>query len=897
MDKNSLHFRGTYRNLYEVNRAYPNGGVDGDYVDINGWQHWWNPDRGTWCVNENRDSYWDEVLSTVQNLLFSKACVSESDFPLNPTDEEKRFGYFYNGELYLWTGTNGTVRNGQYRSFGVVQGERGVGVSSIAQTSTSNVDGGKNEITVTLTNGDSYKFFTYNGTGRNKGYYYRTLDELKQAVPSPTVTDWAIVDGSVYVCDEAGVWKDTTYSWKPIKLNPFVTELNKMDMPTSTGYLYWNGQSFGWKTPVVNNGGGNTGGGTSIDLSEYSWWGRKFDPASKSITGEMSSVTGIEFQSTNGETVIRKKLHLDKNGDLCFDGNLYATGGITALGSGGGTSGGSSASLGTLLTKLNSDNPFPTDNGQVLTYDGSNFVWKTSTGSGGGSTTGGIRIKRNGSTLKDSNGDVLSCTSINFKYGENWNSTPILINSDNEISVDLSVVANNGNNSSSSSSYPLTIYNGSSNTDYITYDGSSSAYLKFKNGFSISKVGLGYEISVSGGGSGSSGTTAGKLRFRKDTESDREAYWNGESDFRIIFGSGLNVSWDSNTQITLSATGGSSTGGSVDLSSYLTKTEASRTYAAKSHTHSAASITGFEDAVKLIKVNNAVKADKATQLANGRYIWGQSFNGTGDINGNLQMGSAGGDSIQLWMNNGNMLDRTNNVLHIGYGLKELSDGEIWLDANTTKVYTDNMTKHYDFKSNVFDVNSNQIHFGSETNGGRISWDAANNAFKIEGNVYATGGITALGVSNNATTSNNVDFTFKSVTSKRNIIYSDDNWPFKIYPKNNTENPLFFYHDGAHWNIYDDNYENLILQSGCIIDSDGWVCSPQFSCNDNGKMVLDGSSFLLGSESNDVDVLFYYSGSSYKLDMSKAISIGVFTKLSTQELSALQARMIKKKAVS
>lgn len=759
MDKNSLHFRGTYRNLYEVNRAYPNGGVDGDYVDINGWQHWWNPDRGTWCVNENRDSYWDEVLSTVQNLLFSKACVSESDFPLNPTDEEKRFGYFYNGELYLWTGTNGTVRNGQYRSFGVVQGERGVGVSSIAQTSTSNVDGGKNEITVTLTNGDSYKFFTYNGTGRNKGYYYRTLDELKQAVPSPTVTDWAIVDGSVYVCDEAGVWKDTTYSWKPIKLNPFVTELNKMDMPTSTGYLYWNGQSFGWKTPVVNNGGGNTGGGTA-DLSEYSWWGRKFDPASKSITGEMSGVTGIEFQSTNGETVIRKKLYLDKNGDLCFNGNFYATGGITALGSGGGTSGGSGASLGTLLTKLNSDNPFPTANGQVLTYDGSNFVWKTSTGSGGGSTTGGIRIKRNGSTLKDSNGDVLSCTSINFKYGENWNSTPILINSDNEISVDLSVVANNGNNSSSSSNYPLTIYNGSSNTDYITYDGSSSAYLKFKNGFSISKVGLGYEISVSGGGSGSSGTTAGKLRFYQDGS---EEAWNGESDFKIIFGSGLNVTWNSHSQITLSASGGS--GGSTSTSvSWSDVTNKPSTFTPSSHTHSTSDINGLSNYVQGIKVSNATNADKATQLANSRTIWGQSFNGTSNINGNLYMGSAGGGSIQLWMNNGNMLDRTDNVLHIGYGLKASSDGEINLDAYATKVYTDNMTKHYDFKGNVFDVNSNQIHFGSETNGGKISWDAANNAFKIEGNVYATGGITALGVSNNATTSNNVDFTFRSVTA-------------------------------------------------------------------------------------------------------------------------------------
>lgn len=35
-------------------------------------------------------------------------------------------------------------------------------------------------------------------------------------------------------------------------------------------------------------------------------------------------------------------------------------------------------SLGTLITKLNNDNPFPTASGQVLTYDGSNFDWKGS---------------------------------------------------------------------------------------------------------------------------------------------------------------------------------------------------------------------------------------------------------------------------------------------------------------------------------------------------------------------------------------------------------------------------------------------------------------------------------------------------------------------------------------
>lgn len=388
-------------------------------------------------------------------------------------------------------------------------------------------------------------------------------------------------------------------------------------------------------------------------------------------------------------------------------------------------------------------------------------------------------------------------------------------------------------------------------------------------------------------GSGSSGTTSGKLRFYKDSS---EESWNGESDFKIIFGSGLNVTWDSHSQITLSATGGSS-GGSVSWENVTGKPS---TFTPSSHTHSTSEISGLNSYVKGTKVSNAGAADR---LANARTIWGQSFNGTGNINGHLYMGTAGGDSIQLYMNNGNMLDRTNNTLHIGYGLKESSDGEISLDAYITRIYTDNMTRHYDFKSNVFDVNTNAIHFGSEANGGTLSWDSANKCFKINGSVYATGGITALGVSNNATTSNNVDFTFNSVTSKRNIIYADDNMPFKIYPKNDTNNPLVFKYDGAHWNIYDENIDNLILQGNCIIDSDGLVYSPQFISNENGNMSLDGSNFTLGGTDNNVNVLFYYNGSRYKLDMSKAISIGVFTKLSTQELSTLQERKTKKKAVS
>lgn len=864
MDKNSLHFKGTYRNVYEVNRAYPNGGVDGDYVDINGWQHWWNPDRGTWCVNENRDSYWDEVLSTVQNLLFSKACVSESDFPLNPTDEEKRFGYFYNGELYLWTGTNGTVRNGQYRSFGVVQGERGVGVSSIAQTSTSNVDGGKNEITVTLTNGDSYKFFTYNGTGRNKGYYYRTLDELKQAVPSPTVTDWAIVDGSVYVCDEAGVWKDTTYSWKPIKLNPFVTELNKMDMPTSTGYLYWNGQSFGWKTPVVNNGGGNTGGGTSIDLSEYSWWGRKFDPASKSITGEMSSVTGIEFQ-TNGETVIRKKLHLDKNGDLCFDGNLYATGGITALGSGGGTSGGSGGSTtGTLYVGSPNNNlGFNGSKDMALSFgDGlkveksDNQITVSATGGGTGVSLSSVMSAMNSQLGKTSYGTP------QFLY---WNGNTYTWKNESEIS---------GSGGSIQVAQTPEYAGESENwvsTTKLRFVGITGTKPTIRTNSEKSCVDVGIPV---GGGSGSSGTTAGRLTFYKDGSAES---WNGEDDFKIIFGDGLNADWDTNHKyVTLSASGGS--GGSTSTSvSWSDVTNKPSTFTPSSHTHSTSDINGLDSYVKGTKVSNAGTADK---LANVVSLWGNNFSGNNNIGTstthadlryvkNIYTGNVF-DIYSIDSEGGHSVLGINSTLNtsIAYGYRTNENAVISLYGNKTKIFTNGQDYHFDFIKNVFDVNSNQIHFGTDSNGGRISWDAANNAFKIEGNVYATGGITALGVSNSATTSNNVDFTFNKVSARGGTF------------ENLAAGGMTFQNGSISYFQH-----TLSLKNGIMLYSGNSNCSLSLDSGNTFTLrilsdIIKGFSSQGGgalSLNNVEKLIFGVTGqhySRYKFDINKAISTGI-----------------------
>lgn len=631
------------------------------------------------------------------------------------------------------------LTNGDTHQFKVMNGSQGVGIDRIEQRQTSSVSGGRNEFAIILTNGKEYTFSTYNGSGGSGS------------------------SGS---------------------FNQVLQKLNNMLMPSGKSYLYYNGSGFEWKSPD-----GSTSGGTA-DLSEYSWWGRKFAPASKMITGEMSAVTSIEFQSTKGETTIRKKLYLDENGDLCFNGNLYATGGITALGSGGGTSGGSGGSTtGTLYVGSTSNNLGFDGSKNMNLYFGDGLKVEKSdnqitVSATGGGTGGGIRIKRNGSTLKDSNGDVLSCTSINFKYGGNWNSTPILINSDNEISVDLSVVANNGNGGSSSTLYPFTIYNGSSDNDYITYDGSSVAYLKFKSGFSISKVGLGYEISASG--SGGSSSRINKIKLFNSGGSSFETVELGSAD-TIGFMAGDNVSLQAvvkeytnviKISANVSSSGGSS--GSVDLSNYLTKTEASSTYAVKNHTHSAAAITGFEDAVTLVKVNNANAADR---LANAVTLWGNNFSGDNSIGTTSSYADLryvkdiyAGNTFDIKAGNNSLLkvDGTPNI-YVGFGYMANNKASLYLFGNKTTIYTSGDDYRYDFKGGVFDVNSNQIHFGSETNGGKISWDRANNAFKIEGNLYTTGGITALGVSNSATTSNNVDFTFKSVTitGNNNVQLTDD----------------------------------------------------------------------------------------------------------------------------
>lgn len=67
--QNSSHDKGTFANIYEVLKAFPGGGVAGDYVTINGFVHYWNADRGSWLVSEHRDAYTDALLQSIYGAV------------------------------------------------------------------------------------------------------------------------------------------------------------------------------------------------------------------------------------------------------------------------------------------------------------------------------------------------------------------------------------------------------------------------------------------------------------------------------------------------------------------------------------------------------------------------------------------------------------------------------------------------------------------------------------------------------------------------------------------------------------------------------------------------------------------------------------------------------------
>ena len=86
--------------------------------------------------------------------------------------------------------------------------------------------------------------------------------------------------------------------------------------------------------------------GQGIDLTQYTWWGNKFDGNGKIINGAIEFSNGVKIE-TDGDN----SLKVVKNSST--QANLWASGGISAMGAGSSGGGGGTSTLGDLLNSLN----------------------------------------------------------------------------------------------------------------------------------------------------------------------------------------------------------------------------------------------------------------------------------------------------------------------------------------------------------------------------------------------------------------------------------------------------------------------------------------------------------------------------------------------------------------
>lgn len=119
INKEDPHYKGEYGSIYEVNRKFPTGGVAGDFVVIEGWAHYWNADRGTWCVNAERDSYWDELITNIIEKFKLVRGATYMGVASLGTVPEKVIG----AKLYYFA-----TEAGKYKNFGNLVVPQGINV-------------------------------------------------------------------------------------------------------------------------------------------------------------------------------------------------------------------------------------------------------------------------------------------------------------------------------------------------------------------------------------------------------------------------------------------------------------------------------------------------------------------------------------------------------------------------------------------------------------------------------------------------------------------------------------------------------------------------------------------------------------------------------------------------
>jgi hypothetical protein len=426
-----------------------------------------------------------------------------------------------------------------------------------------------------------------------------------------------------------------------------------------------------------------------------------------------------------------------------------------------------------------------------------------------------------------------------------------------------------GDSFGGTTSYPLTIYKGSTGTDCITFNGSTARYLRFGDGLSVEESGLGYIISASGGGSGSisvSGTDSSggasyfsgtKIRFQITSGISVVSVTKDPKD--TTNGVLVNIPYSSS-----SSSGGTTTSSTVYWSNIQNKPSTLSGYGISS------SDTLFDSKY----LGASANAASATKLATARTIWGQSFNGTANITGDMT--SVGNITFS---SQAPVIKWTNSNTQICDGYMDLYATTPYIDFHYNKSSNDYSARLIASADNqlelvtnsgtgTFNFNSNKLKIGN----GTLEWDSTNSCFKINGSVYATGGITTLGVSNSSTTTNNVDFTFGSITTSKTATIGTD----LTVRGNLTVGKLGY--DAENELL---SFGNLDIDSNSITTTKGKLSIATAS---DAVLVLglysniqcEKSVTTISVGSSGSDLHFLANTTTYKLNLSKAIELGVLT---------------------
>ena len=156
--------------------------------------------------------------------------------------------------------------------------------------------------------------------------------------------------------------------------------------------------------------------------------------------------------------------------------------------------------------------------------------------------------------------------------------------------------------------------------------------------------------------------------------------------------------------------------------------------------------------------------------------------------------------------------------------------------------------------------------------GVIVWDDANNALKVcdyngnSANLYALGGVSALGFSTSAETSSTI---IGSLTVNNDLYFANTSNYIK---KNSSSLDI-----ASNLQIGITSSVQTVINSGCIIGSGGSVTATSLTMNNYGYFSVQEQTVQMGSVAMPVDkIILYINGTRYYFNKAVAIAAGILT---------------------